>query len=76
MTETTSISIQYSILIPVIFTVNVMNGTRSVENITQTIRNITNKNEIIGFNAVGVLKKSLILILFYVYRCLYMYIKL
>jgi len=49
---------KYSILAPIIFTVNVMNNTRSVENISQTIRNIdatANRNDIIGFNIVGML---------------------
>jgi len=46
-------SARYSILAPIIFTVNIMNGTRSAENVSETIRNIdtrTSRSEIIGFN--------------------------
>ena len=52
------ISRDYSILAPVIFTVTIMNSTISAENVTQMIRNInvsSNRNEIIGFNGVGML---------------------
>ena len=52
---------QYSIMAPVIFTANLMNGSTSVENVTQAIRNIdvsANRSEIIGFNAVGMLRNN------------------
>ena len=48
----------YSILAPVIFTVTILNSTISAENVTQMIRSInvsSNRNEIIGFNGVGML---------------------
>lgn len=49
-------SMRYSLLAPVIFTVNVMNRTTSAENITEMIRStdvFTEEIEIIGFNSVG-----------------------
>ena len=56
-------SMRYSLLAPVIYTVNIINRTMSVENITQMIRHIdisTSREEIIGFNAVGTyIKRSI-----------------
>ena len=49
-------SMRYSLLAPVIYTVNIINRTMSVDNITEMIRDVdvsTNREEIIGFNAVG-----------------------
>ena len=52
-------STRYSLLAPVIFTVNIMNGTTSAENVEEMIRSIddfTDEREIhqiIGFNSVG-----------------------
>ena len=55
-------SADYSILAPVILTVTIVNNAVSAENITQMIQNIdidasSNENEVIGFNAVGMLLK-------------------
>ena len=49
-------SMGYSWLAPVIYTVNIINRTIPVENVTQMIRDVnasTFREEIIGFNAVG-----------------------
>lgn len=53
------VSINYSILAPVIVTMNVLSNNLSAENITQIISSIdssTNRSDTVGFNAVGMLK--------------------
>ena len=53
------VSINYSILAPVIVTMNILSNNLSAENITQIISSIdssTNRSETVGFNAVGMLK--------------------
>ena len=60
-----TVSMQYTILAPVIFTANVMNSTL-VENVTLAVSSIdtsTSRNETIEFNAVGMLKFKYILYL-------------
>lgn len=53
-------STKYSILAPVVFTINIMNDTALAEDVTNTIETLddsTSRNEIVGFNAVGMLKQ-------------------
>lgn len=50
------VSISYSVLAPVVLTVNIINNMISIESITQVIRSVdnsVNSSEIIGFNPVG-----------------------
>ena len=53
-------SARYSLLAPVIYTVNVLNRNLSVENVTDMIESVDDSaetSEIIGFNAVGMCVK-------------------
>ena len=58
------VSTGYSLVAPVVFTVNIMNGINLANNVTETIRNIVTQtmrsidilpeiDEVIGFNSVG-----------------------
>ena len=52
-------SVDYSLLVPVIFTVTIMDSTVSIEYVIQMIQSInasSNRDEIIRFNGVGMLK--------------------
>ena len=54
-------STRYSLLAPVIFTVNIMDRATSAENVEKMIRRtdgFTNQSEIIGFNSVGMYNYS------------------
>lgn len=53
---------RYLLLAPVVYTVNILNRTMSIENVTKEIRSVNNfseSSEIIGYNAVGMYVKIL-----------------
>jgi len=52
-------SVDYSLLVPIIFTVTIMDSAVSIEYVIQMIQSInasSNRDEIIGFNGAGMLK--------------------
>ena len=53
---------RYLLLAPVVYTVNILNRTMSIENVTEEIRSVNDsaeRSEIIGYNAVGMCVKIL-----------------
>ena len=64
-----------SVLVPIVFTAQLLDNTTSVEQVTQEIENAVSSGEIIGFSAVGmylVCINSTYFIMYYTFRYLYM----